>query len=74
MAKGHQLIAISHLPQIAAKGHAHYYVYKDDSNDKTVSKIKKLDKEERISEIAQMIGGDNPSKTAYKSAKELMEV
>jgi DNA repair protein RecN (Recombination protein N) len=72
MAKKHQLIAISHLPQMAAQGDAHYFVYKEDRTDRTVSRIKKLSNEERISEIAQMIAGANPSVSAYESARELL--
>ena len=72
MAKKHQLMAITHLPQIAAKGQKHYYVFKDNTHEKTMSLIKELTEEERISEIAQMIGGNNPTATAYQSAKELM--
>ncbi len=72
MACNHQVISISHLPQIAAKGHAHYFVYKDNSTDKTFSRIKKLTEEERVSEIAKMIGGAKPSAVAFESARELM--
>ncbi|MDX5442840.1 MAG: DNA repair protein RecN [Hymenobacteraceae bacterium] len=74
MAQKHQLICISHLPQIAAQGDAHYFVYKMDREDRTVSNIKKLSKEERINEIAQMIAGANPSNTAFESDRELMEM
>ncbi len=74
MARNHQVISISHLPQIAAKGSAHYFVYKDNSTAKTFSRIKKLNEEERVSEIAKMIGGAQPSATAYESARELMGV
>lgn len=74
MAKKHQLITISHLPQIAAKGDAHFYVYKDNSSSKTISIIKELDEKERIEKIAEMIGGAKPSKTALDSAKELMKL
>lgn len=72
MAGDHQLITISHLPQIAAKGHAHYFVFKDNSAEKTVSSIKRLSEEERIEEIAKMIGGNNPSKVAMENAQELL--
>ena len=72
MAQGHQVISISHLPQIAAKGEAHYFVYKDNSTAKTFSRIKKLSEEERVQEIAKMIGGATPSPVAYESARELM--
>ncbi|EMR03239.1 DNA repair protein RecN [Cesiribacter andamanensis] len=72
MARGHQVISISHLPQIAAKGEAHYFVYKDNSTAKTFSRIKKLTEEERVQEIAKMIGGATPSAVAFESARELM--
>lgn len=73
MAQNHQLITISHLPQIAAKGDQHYFVYKDNSSDKAVSKIKELDENQRIEEIAKMLGGDSPSQVAFENAKELMQ-
>lgn len=72
MAGSHQLIAISHLPQIAARGQAHYFVYKDNSAKKTVSNIKLLSETERVEEIAKMIGGDKPSKVALENAQELL--
>lgn len=72
MARKHQLITISHLPQIAAKGDAHYFVFKDNSSSKTISSIKALSESERVEEIAKMIGGDKPSKVAFENAKELL--
>ncbi|WP_448520198.1 DNA repair protein RecN [Rhodoflexus sp.] len=72
MSKKHQLFVISHLPQTAANGEQHYYVYKDDTADRVVSRIRKLSHEERVGEIAQMIGGAKPSETAYQSARELL--
>lgn len=72
MSRNHQLIAITHLHQIAAQGSAHYFVYKDNSSDRTVSKIRKLSNEERIMEIAQMIGGENPSKAIIENAREIL--
>ncbi len=73
MAHSHQIIAITHLHQIAGQGTAHYFVYKDHSAAKTVSRIKKLTRDERINEIAQMIGGKNPSASALKNARELVK-
>ena len=73
MAHSHQIIAITHLHQIAGQGTAHYFVYKDHSADKTVSRIKKLTLEERVNEIAQMIGGKNPSPSAVKNAREILK-
>lgn len=72
IAKKHQVICISHLPQVAAKGEKHYFVYKDNSAAKTISKIKLLSQEERETEIAKMIAGSNPSATAFESARELL--
>ena len=73
MANNHQIIAITHLPQIAAKGKAHYFVYKDNTADKTVSRIRQLSFDERIQEIAQMIGGNNPSPSTIKHAREILK-
>lgn len=73
IAEKHQVICISHLPQVAAKGEHHYFVYKDHSAAKTISKMKLLEKEERIATIAQMIAGANPSESAFESAKELLQ-
>jgi DNA repair protein RecN (Recombination protein N) len=72
MAQQHQLIVITHLPQIAAKGHSHYFVFKETIAKKTVSKIRLLNPEQRIEEIAKMIAGENPSTRALASARELM--
>ena len=74
MAQKHQIIAISHLPQIAAQGNSHYFVYKEDREDRTISRVKKLSEEERVNEIAHMIAGANPSANAYQSAKELLSL
>ncbi len=59
MSQGHQLIAITHLPQIAAAGTTHWYVYKDHAGEKTVSSLRELKGEERVDEIAKMIGGQD---------------
>ncbi|MBO5132984.1 MAG: DNA repair protein RecN [Paludibacteraceae bacterium] len=67
-----QVISITHLPQIAAKGDAHYKVYKEDGEQGTISHIKALSKEERELEIAQMLSGLNPTEAAKLTAKELL--
>lgn len=72
ISKDHQVICITHLPQVAAKGDMHYFVYKDNNSDRTISKIKLLDETERVSELAKMIAGSNPSSSAVESAKELL--
>lgn len=72
ISKDHQVICITHLPQVAAKGDRHYFVFKDNQTDRTISKIKLLNEGERISELAKMIAGSNPSASAVESAKELL--
>lgn len=69
----HQVISISHLPQIASKADAHFFVFKDNSSARTVSSIKKLNDQERVVEIAQMIGGANPSAKATENAREMLQ-
>lgn len=69
----HQVIAITHLPQIAAKGNHHFHVYKEVSNHKTTSLIKELKEQHRVSEIARMLAGDNFSESALTSAGELLK-
>jgi len=69
-----QVITITHLPQIASKGQSHYFVYKDDEGATTYTRIKQLDKQERILEIAKMLSGDNPGESALQNAKELLSL
>ena len=72
LANNMQVITITHLPQIAGKGKGHYFVYKDDSESVTKTRIKKLDNDERVLEIAKMLSGDNPGESALQNAKELL--
>ena len=74
ISKHRQIICITHLPQIAAKGDYHFAVQKLESGDNTHSFITQLSKAERISEIAKMISGDDTSTTSYKYAKEMIEL
>jgi DNA repair protein RecN (Recombination protein N) len=67
-----QVFAITHLPQIAAKGDQHYKVFKSDKLDTTVSELKLLNHEERIVEIAQMLSGKAISESAISHAKTLL--
>ena len=67
-----QVIAITHLPQIAARGNSHYTVYKDEQSEITYTNIHKLNSEERIMEIAKMLSGNNPGESAIMNAKELL--
>ena len=72
MSKYMQVITITHLPQIAAKGAQHYKVFKSDVNGKTTTNLKQLSPEERIIEIAEMLSGKEISDSALTHAKELM--
>lgn len=72
MSIGVQLFSITHLPQVAAKGEHHLKVYKEDNNDITVTRLKHLNSEERILEIAEMLGGKNVSTAALANARELL--
>lgn len=67
-----QVINITHLPQIAAKGDHHYQVYKFDQEDQTFTSIRKLENSERVDELAQMLSGDRHSDTARETARELL--
>jgi len=67
-----QVISITHLPQIASKGDNHLFVYKDDSSDKTISKIKTISAEERVNEIAKMLSSGKPGEAALNNARELL--
>ena len=67
-----QVFAITHLPQIAAKGSSHYKVYKSDDGDATYTQLKRLDEDERIIEIAQMLGGLELTESAMAHAKQLL--
>lgn len=74
LSKNHQLIVISHLPQVAAKGKKHFFVYKEIVDDITYSKMEVLDKEARIVEIAKMLSGKPPSSSAIANAKDLLKI
>ncbi len=73
MSKTMQVFTITHLPQIAAKGDTHFKVYKEEVNNKTSTKLIRLNNDERIVEIAQMLGGENASDSAVKHAKSLLQ-
>lgn len=72
MSKAMQVMAITHLPQIAAKGDAHFKVYKTVKNEQTLTEIKQLNAEERILEIAQMLSGIEVTDSALNHAKSLL--
>ena len=68
-----QVIAITHLPQIASKGAAHYKVFKTDNEKSTTSNIKQLSVQERVTEIAQMLSGTTLTEAAVRNAEELLK-
>ncbi len=69
-----QVISITHLPQIAALGTTHYKVAKEDTPDGTASRMTVLDRQQRITEIAQMLSGSNVSAAAIENAKTLLKI
>ncbi|MBK0384039.1 DNA repair protein RecN [Pedobacter sp. SD-b] len=72
LAKNMQVITITHLPQMASKGKAHYFVYKATKDNFTYTQIKRLNDEERVLEIAKMLSGENPKESALQNARELL--
>ena len=72
IARKRQVICITHLPQIAAKGEDHFKVYKTEQNDSSITAVKRLRNDERLLEIAQMLSGANVSKAAVSNAQALL--
>ena len=72
LAKKHQVMSITHSPQIAAKAQHHYFVYKHETETRTITNIKLLSADDRIVEIAKMLSGNPPSDAAVANAKELI--
>ena len=72
LSRNHQIICVTHLPQIAVYADAHFVVEKEETNGRTTSTIRKCDPEEHVKEIAAMLGGPNYSETAADNARELI--
>ncbi len=72
LAEKNQVINITHLPQIASKGSAHYLVYKEDTAKATVTNVKRLNNEERVMEIAKMLSGSSITEAAINNARSLL--
>jgi DNA repair protein RecN (Recombination protein N) len=72
LGQSRQILCITHQPQIAAKGHTHLYVYKEQKGANTQTLMSTLSAEERVQHIARMIGGDPPTKSALDNATELL--
>ncbi len=73
ISNNHQIICITHLPQIAAMGDASYRIYKENDESNTYTRIERLSEDEKTAEIARLLGGDNITETTLKSARELIE-
>ena len=71
LAKKHQIISITHLPQIAAMADAHYLIQKSVQNQSTVSTIRRLDEKESVEELARMLGGVEITETVRENAREM---
>jgi DNA repair protein RecN (Recombination protein N) len=69
-----QIINITHLPQIAAKGDAHFMVYKYEQNGNTYTSVRRLEEQERVEELAKMVGGENLTDSTLKTARELLDI
>lgn len=72
LSNAHQVIAITHQPQIAAKADAHYFVYKEIKGDSIATSIRLLNPDERITTIATMLSGEKPTAAAFENAKEMI--
>jgi len=73
MGKYMQVVNITHLPQVASRGTVHYHVYKDETGDSTITRIKLLTAGERIREVARLLSGSEVTETAIRNAKELIK-
>ncbi len=74
IAQNHQVLCITHLPQIASCGGHHYKIQKSEQEESTVSTVVPLDEDERVDEIARLLGGINITETTLKSARELLSL
>jgi DNA repair protein RecN (Recombination protein N) len=74
ISKNHQIISISHLPQITALADSHFKIYKQSQNGTTVTKVKKLTFDEKIQEMARLLGGVNVTETTVNHAKEMLSM
>lgn len=68
-----QVLAITHLPQIAAQAHAHFHVYKEEKDGRTFTRIRQLSDEERITEVAHMLSGASVTEAAMENARQLLQ-
>ncbi|NNE28608.1 MAG: DNA repair protein RecN, partial [Saprospiraceae bacterium] len=74
LSQRHQVVSITHTPQIAVQADRHYFVYKSQEKDRTITQVRLLEEEDRILEVATMLSGSPPSAPAIENAKELLRV
>lgn len=74
LARRHQVISITHQPQIAARADAHFFVYKHEKKNSIQTGVRELSQDERVEVIANMLAGDNPSGTVLQNAREMLNV
>jgi DNA repair protein RecN (Recombination protein N) len=73
MGKYMQVVNITHLPQVASRGSKHYHVYKDNDKDSTLTRVRLLNNEERILEVARLLSGSEVTEAAMRNARELLK-
>ena len=73
LSKNHQVLVISHLPQIAALSDHHYYIEKYEENEETLSRVLKIQEKDRVEELARIIGGVKLTETTRKQALEMLD-
>jgi DNA repair protein RecN (Recombination protein N) len=69
----HQVVAITHQPQIAARAHSHFLVYKEDVGGRLQTGVKRLSEPERVEAVARMLAGEKPSAVVIQNAREMIE-
>lgn len=74
ISKSHQIICITHLPQISAMADTHFYVYKEVSDNKTITCMRELDEESQINELARFLGGSKITENVMENAKEMKQL
>jgi DNA repair protein RecN (Recombination protein N) len=72
MGKAMQVINITHLPQVASKGKVHYHVYKEESDHSTITRVRLLNNDERLTEVARLLSGSKITDAALRNARELL--
>ena len=73
MGRSMQVINITHLPQVAARGSVHYHVYKEDGDHSTITRVRLLNDDERVMEVARLLSGSTVTDAAMRNARELMK-